>query len=596
MYLTMKLGYLSFFFIAAVIFSLGCFYYYPFFSDDSLISLRYAQRFIEGKGLTWNDGHPVEGYSNLLWVLGVSVLGKLGIDLILAARIIGILCSLGILGSILYYFKDKNIQKEYIFLGVLLLATTPCFTVWAIGGLEQPLYALLLTLVLIEVSKITNDQNFKTIYLLSLWLGLLTLTRPDGFLFTILTSGFLLLIFRKKKDELIKIGLATAVIPTLFLLGQLAFRYSFYGELVPNTALVKVKVTLHHVLRGAFYHFKAFTATLLLSVLGLLSFYHLIRKKHLFGYYLLLSAAAWVGYVTLVGGDIFPAFRHYYVVLILLVFAIIFGLRYCKKINLTSKKVSWVFVILLVINGGIQTLIFDNERAKDERWEFRGMKLGETLKKTFPDQTLIAVTAAGCIPYSSELPVVDMLGLNDYYIPRHPPKNFGKGSLAHELGDANYVMNRNPDIIIFNTGGNLSFNIGNQLKTNKVFNNNYIKAKTIEKKDEYQLFFNKYGKNTGIRNNGNQLIIPGYLFQAPSDNGDASCVFTGNKLIKIMEKESSYILSLDNLFPEDWKTTDSQEKNTGFTADIRRKNGQLIIEIVPKNNMFLESLVLERKY
>lgn len=589
----MRLGYLSFFFIAAVLFSFGCFYYYPFFSDDSLISLRYAQRFIEGKGLTWNDGHPVEGYSNLLWVLGVSILGKLGMDLILAARILGVACSFGILGSILYYFRNKNIQKEYVFLGVALLATTPCFAVWAIGGLEQPLYVFLLTLILIEVSKIINDHNFKSIYQLSLWLGLLALTRPDGFLFTILTSGFLLVIFRKKKDQVIKIGLATAVIPSLFLLGQLAFRYQFYGELVPNTALVKVKVTIHHILRGGFYNFKAFFGTLLLSGLGLISLYGLLKSKNLFGYYLFLLTTAWVGYVTLVGGDIFPAFRHYYVVIILFVFSIIFGLHYFKKVNLKSKKISWSFVFILITNGFVQSIIPDNQHAIDERWEFRGMKLGETLKKTFPNQTLVAVTAAGCIPYSSELPIVDMLGLNDYYIPRHPPKNFGNGSLAHELGDANYVMNRNPDLIIFHIGSELNFNIGDQLKTNKVFNTNYIKVKTKEKDQEYQLFFNKYGKNTGIKNNGNQLIIPGYLFQASSDN---MSVFSDKKLMKMMNKGISYHLSVDNLPSGNWKIAGSEEKNAEFNTDIQRKNAQLIIQIIPKNNMFLESIVLEREY
>lgn len=588
----MRLGYLSFFFIAAIVFFLGCFYYYPFFSDDSLISLRYAQRFIEGKGLTWNDGHPVEGYSNLLWVLAVSVLGKLGVDLILAARIIGILCSLGILGSILYYFKNKNIQKEYVFLGVALLVTTPCFMIWAIGGLEQPLYVLLLTLILIEVSKIINDHYFKTIYRLSFWLGLLALTRPDGFLFTLLTSGFLLATC-KKKDMFITIGIATAVIPSLFLLGQLVFRYNFYGELVPNTALVKVKVTIYHILRGGFYNFKAFFGTLLLSGSGLISLYYLLRKKHLFGYYLLLLAASWVGYVTLVGGDIFPAFRHYYVVLILFVFSIIFGLHYFKKINFSSKKVSWSLVLLLIINGFLQSKIPDNKNAKYERWEFRGMKLGETLKKTFPDQTLVAVTAAGCIPYSSELPIIDMLGLNDYYIPRHPPKNFGNGSLGHELGDAHYVMNKNPDIIIFHIGSKLNFNIGDQLKTNKVFNNNYIKVKTREKDQEYQLFFNKYGKNAGIKNNGHQLIIPGYLFQTSSDN---LSIFSDSKLIKTMNKGNMYSLTIDNVPSGNWKTANQEDKNAGFNVDIYEKNRQLIIKIIPNNNMFLESLVLERKY
>ncbi|MGB5702608.1 MAG: hypothetical protein WBM48_07315, partial [Polyangiales bacterium] len=44
--------------------------YPPLTFDDAFISLRYAQRLLEGHGLTWTDGPPVEGYSNLLWVLG----------------------------------------------------------------------------------------------------------------------------------------------------------------------------------------------------------------------------------------------------------------------------------------------------------------------------------------------------------------------------------------------------------------------------------------------------------------------------------------------------------------------------------------------
>ena len=66
-------------------------YYFPFISDDSLISLRYASRLLEGDGLTWTDGRPVEGYSNLLWVLLVAFIGMFGVDLIDATRILGIL-------------------------------------------------------------------------------------------------------------------------------------------------------------------------------------------------------------------------------------------------------------------------------------------------------------------------------------------------------------------------------------------------------------------------------------------------------------------------------------------------------------------------
>jgi hypothetical protein len=514
-------------------------------------------------------------------------------DLILAARILGIACSIGTLAVISSYFNAKNSKKEYVFLAVFLLVTTPCFTVWAIGGLEQPLYIFLLTLTLTEVSKIVNDKNKTRIYYLALWLGLLSITRPDGFLFTILTTLFLGFVFRKNSKYLIRIFIFAGVVPALFLLGQLFFRYQFYGELVPNTALVKVKITLHHVLRGGFYIFKAFFGTLLLSSLGLYCLFYLVyKKKNLFGFYLLLNVAAWTAYVITVGGDIFPAFRHYYVVLILLVFAIIFGLNE-MQFSFKTKNSKTGFIVILLLNPFFQLLIPDNQNAIYERWEFRGMKLGETLKSTFPENTLIAVTAAGCIPYSSELPTVDMLGLNDYYTPRHPPKNFGTGMLAHELGDANYVLGRNPDIIIYHMGAVPRFNVGDQMKTNPVFIDNYVEVLARQSNDEHILYFNKYGKSTGIIKKGNVIKIPAYLMSSISDK---ESIFKNKELLKHFQKGKKYTLSLRNSNAEKWELSTSTADLFLPESKIIYGNNKMIITLVPKKKIFLETLELQRKY
>ena len=63
--------------------------YWPFMADDAFISLRYSARLNAGHGLTWDDYEKVEGYSNLLWVLGCAALGRLGLDLVVAARVLG---------------------------------------------------------------------------------------------------------------------------------------------------------------------------------------------------------------------------------------------------------------------------------------------------------------------------------------------------------------------------------------------------------------------------------------------------------------------------------------------------------------------------
>lgn len=221
------------------------------------------------------------------------------------------------------------------------------------------------------------------------------------------------------------------------------------------------------------------------------------------------------------------------------------------------------------------------------------MKLGETLKSTFPENTLIAVTAAGCIPYSSELPTIDMLGLNDYYTPRHPPKNFGTGMLAHELGDANYVLGRNPDVIIYHMGAVPRFNVGDQMKTNPVFIDNYVEVLARQSNDEHILYFNKYGKSTGIIEKGNAIKIPAYLMSSISDK---ESIFKNKKLLKHFQKGKKYTLSLRNSNAEKWELSTSTADLFSPESKIIYGNNKMIITLVPKKKIFLETLELQRKY
>lgn len=590
----MKSIYTRYFILILILFFAGCAYYYPFLSDDSLISLRYVQRFLDGKGLSWNDGHPVEGYSNLLWILLISVLGKIDFDLIFAARLLGIIFSLGTISVIFFHCKNRFSKPEVIFLPILLLFTTPSFVVWAIGGLEQPLYIFLLALILSEVSKIQENNNLKRLFPLSIWLGLLTITRPDGFLFTGITTLFLILTNLKRKSNILKVIFTIGLIPILFLIGQLIFRYNYYGELVPNTALVKVKFTMHHILGGGFYNVKAFFGTFLLSMAGLCSLYILIfKKKNPFALYIFLSVSAWILYITSVGGDIFPAFRQYYVAIIFFIFAIILGLKQIH-FNIKNKYFNYIVAGLLIINVFVQILIPSNMHAKDERWEFKGLKLGENLKKTFPKNSLLGVTVAGSIPYASEFPTVDMLGLNDYYIPRHPPKNFGNGFLAHELGDAKYIMQRNPDIIIFHTGNQMDdvlFNATQQLKENSDFRKNFVAALIKDESEEYILYFNKYSKKTGVKFNSKKIEIPGYLFSADKNS---AAIFKQGKIFKILEPEKKYSVQIDAPTHKDLRLSlVNVEKNDILDVKTTYTDKDIFVEITTRKKTFLNSLILE---
>src|SRR4051812_24123669 len=60
-------------FIFRTSFTIGATRYFVLF-EDAMISMRYARHLADGHGLVWNVGEPpIEGFTNLLWVLWMSV-------------------------------------------------------------------------------------------------------------------------------------------------------------------------------------------------------------------------------------------------------------------------------------------------------------------------------------------------------------------------------------------------------------------------------------------------------------------------------------------------------------------------------------------
>ena len=74
--------------------------------------------------------------------------------------------------------------------------------------------------------------------------------------------------------------------------------------------------------------------------------------------------------------------------------------------------------------------------------------LGHWLRNHTDPGTLIAVNAAGAIPYYSERPAIDMLGLNDRHIARNG--EVAEGPAGHRRQDASYVLSRKPTFVILN--------------------------------------------------------------------------------------------------------------------------------------------------
>jgi len=428
----------------------------PFMPDDAFISLRYARRLLSGHGLTWTDGPPVEGYSNLLWILLCAGVGLAGVDLITAARALGFVGMGSAVCALVWMHRPRHAADALPALaGSLAVGLCGPIAAWTIGGMEQPLlagllaWAIILSLPLLE----RDDLSFGRVLLPGLLLGLTCITRPDGVVFAATLCAAMLLA-KGTGGRSLRLAAILALLPVACCLGQLVFRRAYYGEWWPNTAYVKFSPSPNRLSEGLSYlRGGAYTLgpLILLAATGVAagasgSFY---RKRALL---LVAPICGWAVYLAVIGGDIFNARRHLVPVIVLLAMLAAQGLHWLRASAGPRERFGvWLgTVFLLGLLGYTQSNDMENREARAERWEWDGEVAGKLFKNAFGgQQALLAVDSAGCLPYWSELPAIDMLGLNDRHIARHRPLDFGEGYLGHELGDGAYLLARSPDLVVF---------------------------------------------------------------------------------------------------------------------------------------------------
>ena len=95
---------------------------------------------------------------------------------------------------------------------------------------------------------------------------------------------------------------------------------------------------------------------------------------------------------------------------------------------------------------GVCSLVLDIVPGHHSVNKFRS-EVALWLSEHSTSDTLVALNTAGLIPYRTNLPIVDMLGLNDRYIARHGQRDETLLP-GHQLGDGEYVLRREPDYIL----------------------------------------------------------------------------------------------------------------------------------------------------
>ena len=444
--------------VGVAVCGVGFWQYHGHYTDDAYISLRYCYNFLHGDGLVWNPGERVEGYTNFLMVILTSLLGKIGIDLVAATRVIGLGAFFGLLLFLFMRARKTILSKSsdpYLSaLPLLLTATSFCMIAWSVGGLETTLFCLLVTIGVLWLRE-GIEGDLRQVAQGSAILGLATLTRPDGGLFFVVAGLFYLpAVFSRETNSIRR--LAALVIPFMLLVGtHEVWRYSYYGEFLPNTFYAKGVFNWWRAWLGIRY-FSDFALTApylpILLLVGLIYRTFARSWDKLLTYFTVIIVIFSL-YVAYPGGDHMSAFRPLVAVIPLMAILLGYSLvPLARKLNGKGSAAIVAFCSLLTI---VQIFApgpgFTYARHPDHA-AYCGMIVGEYIRKVWPAGSLIALNSAGATPYFAPNDrFIDMLGLNDKTIARRdsiPIVSFYQYVPGHAKGDGKYVFERKPDYII----------------------------------------------------------------------------------------------------------------------------------------------------
>lgn len=425
-------------------------YLLRFVQEDAFISFRYAANLANGKGLVFNPGEAVEGYTNFLWTLLMAIPHLAGLDVVRFAEAAGLVCFAGSLVMSRRLARLITGRDSDATLVILLLASNYSFLCYATGGLETQLQ----TFLLVTVASLALDDrpllHHRDALLLSGACTLALLTRLDSI---VVMSPFLgSALFRANKSERGWVGrlLALTLPAAVTLSAWFIWKLAYYGEVIPNTVRVKGADTavIGMGLRYIFEFVRSYwmAPVLLFTVFQLGPLFGSVKTRAL-----IVCLAFWLVYLVIVGGDIME-FRFLVPVLPILFVVILAGLP-------RDARLKAAFVATLMIGSLSHAITFrgvwpiDSVRGlqahvvgENENWRRTGITLRELLGSLHP-APWIATTAVGAIPYESGLPTVDMLGLTDAETARHGiPAGTRPGH--RKLARTAYLVSRKVNLVL----------------------------------------------------------------------------------------------------------------------------------------------------
>jgi len=370
---------------------------YFFIADDAFISMQYAKNFVQGDGFVWSVGEKVQGYTNPLWTMYMTIPHLLRIPQSKTPLFIQIT-------AYLFMVMTLYLTWKLSFESIVVLIFTGFFlplNYWFYSGMEVCILTFMCTLVFYLMIRRVEAMLIYALCGLMMWI------RMDMILF------FLLIIFINKRDW--KIGLWMII---LFIAILLQWNISYYNDWLPNTYYLKIYYypLLWRLLRGtATLGINFFTMNWVAFVIILCA----IPTAPVMFKRIIAFLSLEILYSLWIGGD---AWEHMggtnrFITLAMPLFFVSFvpSLKAALyRLRVTNKAVVFVIFALFFINFNMLMSKPKNLAQyflpKDEiKIAENTLKIALTLREV-SDDVVIATQGAGIMPYYSN---------KKYYIDLH---------------------------------------------------------------------------------------------------------------------------------------------------------------------------------
>ncbi|WP_078125214.1 hypothetical protein [Leptospira alexanderi] len=219
------------------------FYHSAWLSDDSFITFRVVDNFLNGFGLRWNPWERVQVYTHPLWLFLLIPIQWIVQDISASAYILSYACGILFLSVYCFTLLKFRFGLGLIFISLSVFFSSRIFIDYNTSGLENPLSFLLLLFFEIKFYSLYlngKPENAAADSLeIGLLAGLLLLTRLDLILFLAVPLCVLWgKIFRDKRIQFLKYSFLGIFIWLLYL----GFSLVYFGSLLPNTFYAKTNV------------------------------------------------------------------------------------------------------------------------------------------------------------------------------------------------------------------------------------------------------------------------------------------------------------------------------------------------------------------